>query len=91
MSTRSAFGEGVRRELTERPPRKRCCCGALLCGIFRHAGTLEISGDGVAVRAELGDASAARLAFRPKRGISLSVRARMSSTNVSSTRFSSLS
>ncbi len=64
MSARSAFGEGVRRELTERPPRKRCCCGALLCGIFRHAGTLEISGDGVAVRAELGDAAAARLVFR---------------------------
>ncbi len=64
MSARSAFGEGVRRELTERPPRRRCCCSALLCGIFRHAGTLEISGDGVAVRAELGDAATARLAFR---------------------------
>ncbi len=64
MSVRSAFGEDVRRELTERPPRRRCCCGALLCGIFRHAGTLELSGEGVAVRAELGDAAAARLAFR---------------------------
>jgi hypothetical protein len=63
VSARSAFGEGVRRELTERPPRRRCCCGALLCGIFRHAGTLELSGDGVAVRAELGDAAAARFAF----------------------------
>ena len=39
MSARSAFGEVVRGELTERPPRRRCCCGALLCGIFRHAGT----------------------------------------------------
>lgn len=64
MSSRPAFGEGVRRELTERPPRRRCCCGALLCGIFRHAGTLELSGDGVAVRTELGDAAAARLVFR---------------------------
>ncbi|HEY2790346.1 MAG TPA: DNA-binding protein WhiA [Gaiellales bacterium] len=64
MNPRSAFGEVVRGELTERPPRRRCCCGALLCGIFRHAGTFELSGEGVAVRAELGDAAAARLAFR---------------------------
>ncbi|HEY8859964.1 MAG TPA: hypothetical protein VIM27_10970, partial [Gaiellales bacterium] len=63
MTARSAFGERVRRELTERPPRRRCCSGALLCGLFRHAGTLELSGDGVAVRVELGDAAAARLAF----------------------------
>jgi cell division protein WhiA len=63
VSARSAFGERVRRELTERPPRRRCCAGALLCGLFRHAGTLELSGDGVAVRVELGDAAAARLAF----------------------------
>jgi DNA-binding protein WhiA len=63
VTARSAFGERVRRELTERPPRRRCCSGALLCGLFRHAGTLELSGDGVAVRAELGDAAAARLAF----------------------------
>jgi hypothetical protein len=69
MSARSAFGEGVRRELTERPPRRRCCCSALLCGIFRHAGTLEISGDGVAVRAELGDPATARLAFRLVRAL----------------------
>ncbi len=63
MTARSAFGEQVRRELTERPPRRRCCSGALLCGLFRHAGTLELSGDGVAVRVELGDAAAARLAY----------------------------
>jgi DNA-binding protein WhiA len=63
VSARPAFAEAVRRELTERAPRRRCCCGALLCGIFRHAGTLELSGDGVAVRAELGDAAAARFAF----------------------------
>ena len=63
MSARSAFGEQVRRELTERPPRKSCCTRALLCGLFRHAGTLELSGGGVAVRADLGDAAAARLAF----------------------------
>jgi cell division protein WhiA len=64
VTARSAFGEVVRRELTERPPRRRCCGGALLCGIFRHAGTLELSGGGVAVRAELADAAAARLVFR---------------------------
>ncbi len=63
MSPRSAFGELARRELTERPPQRHCCRIALLCGIFRHSGTLELSGDGVAVRAELGDPAAARLAF----------------------------
>jgi cell division protein WhiA len=61
--SRAAFGEAVRRELTERPPRRACCCRALLCGIFRHAGTLELSSREVAVRAELADAAAARLAF----------------------------
>jgi cell division protein WhiA len=63
VSTRSAFGERVRRELTERPPRKACCKRALLCGLFRHAGTLELSGRGVAVHADLGDAATARFAF----------------------------
>jgi cell division protein WhiA len=63
VSTRSGFGERVRRELTERPPRKACCTRALLCGLFRHAGTLELSDGGVAVRADLGDAAAARFAF----------------------------
>jgi cell division protein WhiA len=61
--SREGFGEAVRRELTERPPRRACCARALLCGIFRHAGTLELSAGEVAVRAELGDAAAARLAF----------------------------
>jgi len=63
VSARSGFGERVRRELTERPPRKACCKRALLCGLFRHAGTLELSGRGVAVQADLGDAAAARFAF----------------------------
>jgi cell division protein WhiA len=63
VRARSAFGEGVRRELTERPPGRRCCCGALLCGLFRHAGTLELSAGAVAVRAELAEGSAARLAY----------------------------
>ncbi len=63
MSAGSGFGERVRRELTERPPRKPCCTRALLCGLLRHAGTLELSGAGVAVRADLGDAAAARFAF----------------------------
>ncbi len=61
--SREGFGEAVRRELTERPPRRSCCARALLCGIFRHAGTLELSSGEVAVRAELADAAAARLAF----------------------------
>jgi cell division protein WhiA len=61
--SRQGFGEAVRRELTGRPPRRTCCARALLCGIFRHAGTLELSGGEVAVRAELADAAAARLAF----------------------------
>jgi cell division protein WhiA len=61
--SRQGFGEAVRRELTVRPPRRACCARALLCGIFRHAGTLELSAGEVAVRAELGDAAAARLAF----------------------------
>jgi DNA-binding protein WhiA len=61
--SRQGFGEAVRRELTERPPRRACCARALLCGIFRHAGTLELSAGEVAVRAELADAAAARLAF----------------------------
>jgi cell division protein WhiA len=64
VSARSAFGEVVRRELIERPPRRTCCTRALLCGLFRHAGTLELSGGGLAVRAELGDPGAARFAFR---------------------------
>jgi cell division protein WhiA len=61
--SRQGFGEAVRRELTERPPRRTCCARALLCGIFRHAGTLELSAGEMAVRAELADAAAARLAF----------------------------
>ncbi|HEY2867852.1 MAG TPA: hypothetical protein VGJ11_00005, partial [Gaiellales bacterium] len=61
--SRAGFGEAVRRELTERPPRRSCCSRALLCGIFRHAGTLELSSREVAVRAELADPAAARLAF----------------------------
>lgn len=63
MSAGSGFGERVRRELAERPPRKPCCTRALLCGLLRHSGTLELSGEGVAVRADLGDAGAARFAF----------------------------
>jgi cell division protein WhiA len=63
VSAAAGFGERVRRELTERPPRKACCTRALLCGLFRHAGTLELSDGGVAVRADLGDSAAARFAF----------------------------
>jgi cell division protein WhiA len=57
------FGERVRRELVERPPRRICCRRAFLSGFVRHAGTLEVSSAGLAVRAETADAAAARLAF----------------------------
>jgi DNA-binding protein WhiA len=57
------FGERVRRELVERPPRRICCRRSFLSGFVRHAGTLEVSSGGLAVRAETADAAAARLAF----------------------------
>ena len=59
----SRFGERVRRELVERPPRRTCCRRSFLSGLVRHAGTLEVSSDGLAVRVETADAAAARLAF----------------------------
>ena len=59
----SRFGEGVRRELVERPPRRICCRRSFLSGLVRHAGTLEVSSGGLAVRVETADAAAARLAF----------------------------
>jgi cell division protein WhiA len=59
----SRFGEHVRRELVERPPRRTCCRRSFLSGLVRHAGTLEVSSDGLAVRVETADAAAARLAF----------------------------
>jgi cell division protein WhiA len=61
MTTR--FAERVRRELVERPPRRICCRRSFLSGFVRHAGTLEVSSGGLAVRAETADAAAARLAF----------------------------
>ena len=57
------FGERVRRELVERPPGRVCCRRSFLAGLVRHAGTLEVSSDGLAVRVETADAAAARLAF----------------------------
>jgi len=57
------FGERARRELVERPPRRICCRRSFLSGFVRHAGTLEVSSGGLAVRAETADAAAARLAF----------------------------
>jgi DNA-binding protein WhiA len=59
----SRFGERARRELVERPPRRICCRRSFLSGFVRHAGTLEVSSGGLAVRAETADAAAARLAF----------------------------
>jgi DNA-binding transcriptional regulator WhiA len=59
----AAFAERVRRELVERSPRRVCCRRAFLSGLVRHAGTLEMSSDGLAVRVETADPAAARLAF----------------------------
>jgi cell division protein WhiA len=59
----SAFAERVRRELVERPPGRICCRKALLSGLVRHAGTLEVSSAGLAARVETADPAAARLAF----------------------------
>jgi len=59
----SAFAERVRRELVERPPRRVCCRRAVLSGLVRHGGTLEMSSDGLVVRLETADPAAARLAF----------------------------
>jgi cell division protein WhiA len=59
----AGFGERVRRELVERPPGRSCCRRSLLSGLVRHAGTLEVSSGGLAVRVETADAAAARLAF----------------------------
>jgi len=59
-----AFGEDVRHELVERPPRKACCRDAFLSGLIRGAGTLEVRGGGeLAVVVELGDPAAVRAAF----------------------------
>jgi cell division protein WhiA len=59
----TSFAERVRRELVERPPGRICCRRAFLSGLIRHAGTLEVSSDGLAVRVETADPAAARLAF----------------------------
>jgi cell division protein WhiA len=59
----AGFGERVRRELVERPPGRSCCRRSFLSGLVRHAGTLEVSSGGLAVRVETADAAAARLAF----------------------------
>jgi DNA-binding protein WhiA len=59
----ASFAERVRRELVERPPRRICCRRSFLSGLMRHAGTLEMSSDGLAVRVETADPAAARLVF----------------------------
>ena len=59
----ASFAERVRRELVERPPRRVCCRRSFLAGLIRHAGTLEVSSEGLAVRVETADPAAARLAF----------------------------
>src|ERR671930_147718 len=65
-----SFGEQVRRELLERPPRRRCCQAALLSGLVRQSGVLELHGGGeLSVRAELAEPAAARLAFRLLRAL----------------------
>jgi DNA-binding protein WhiA len=63
MSAGAAFSEAVRRELVERTPGRACCRRALLSGLVRHAGTLEMGPSGMAVRVDVADPAAARLAL----------------------------
>jgi hypothetical protein len=59
-----SFSEDVRHELVERAPARSCCRLALLSGLIRHAGSLQVRAGGeLAVVAELADPAAARLAF----------------------------
>jgi DNA-binding protein WhiA len=58
------FSEDVRRELVERQPSRECCRDALLSGLIRGAGSVQVRGHGeLAVVLELADPAAARLAF----------------------------
>jgi cell division protein WhiA len=59
-----SFGEQVRHELVERPPAKPCCRTALLSGLVRSAGVLQVRAGGeLAVRLDHVDAATARLVF----------------------------
>jgi DNA-binding protein WhiA len=58
------FSEDVRRELVGRRPSRECCRDALLSGLIRGAGSIQVRGHGeLAVVLELADPAAARLAF----------------------------
>ncbi len=58
------FSEDVRRELVGRQPSRACCRDALLSGLIRGAGSIQVRGHGeLAVVLELADPAAARLAF----------------------------
>ncbi len=58
-----SFGEAVRREIAAAPARP-CCRAALLSGLIRTAGTLQLRGSGeVSVEVDLAEPAAARTAF----------------------------
>ncbi|MGZ4481555.1 MAG: DNA-binding protein WhiA [Gaiellales bacterium] len=58
-----SFAEEVRLELVVRPPGRACCRSAFLSGLIRHSGVLQVRGGELAVRFELSEPAAARLAF----------------------------
>jgi DNA-binding protein WhiA len=65
-----SFGEQVRHDLVERAPAKPCCRTAVLSGIVRTAGVLQVRARGeLAVRLDNLDVAAARLVFGLVRGV----------------------
>jgi hypothetical protein len=65
-----SFGEQVRHDLVERPPARACCRSAVLSGIVRTAGALQVRARGeLAVRLENMDVATARLVFGLVRGV----------------------
>jgi cell division protein WhiA len=65
-----SFGEQVRHDLVERAPAKPCCRTAVLSGLVRTAGVLQVRARGeLAVRLDNLDVAAARLVFGLVRGV----------------------
>ena len=65
-----SFGEQVRHDLVERAPAKPCCRTAVLSGLVRAAGVLQVRAGGeLAVRLDNLDVAAARLVFGLVRGV----------------------
>jgi DNA-binding protein WhiA len=65
-----SFGEQVRHDLVERPPARACCRTAVLSGIVRTAGVLQVRARGeLAVRLDNLDVATARLVFGLVRGV----------------------